>query len=60
VAEQRQTVVSQFFQVDRLVVEGGKAVRAVHVVIVQDDWGAVFGAKADIPHRENREAKEMT
>jgi hypothetical protein len=26
-SEQRQTVVSQFFQLDRLVVEGGKSVR---------------------------------
>jgi len=27
VAKQRQTIVSQFYQMDRLVVEGGKSVR---------------------------------
>jgi hypothetical protein len=32
--EQRQTVVSQFYQLDRLVVEGGKSVRLILAVLV--------------------------
>jgi hypothetical protein len=32
--EQRQTIVSQFYQLDRLVVEGGKSVRLTLAVLV--------------------------
>lgn len=52
---QRQTVVSQFFQLDRLVVEGGKSGKQTGKqgdIVRQTEHGYVLGTSLSFPKRE--------